>query len=89
MAAADLASSFESFLNAAAEFFGHLSDIHWTSFALALGFLAAMQLARAWAWRNVLRAAYPGDAHLLPAPQRRLPRRGGDQRDRPGARRAT
>jgi len=26
---------------------------------LALGFLLAMQLARAWAWRNVLRAAYP------------------------------
>ncbi len=60
MAAADLASSIESFANAAAEFFGHLSDIGWTSFALALGFLATMQLARAWAWRNVLRAAYPG-----------------------------
>ena len=28
-----------------------------------------MQLARAWAWRNVLRAAYPGDADLLPAAQ--------------------
>jgi uncharacterized membrane protein YbhN (UPF0104 family) len=60
MPPADLASSAESFANAAAEFFQHLSDIHWTPFALALGFLAAMQLARAWAWRNVLRAAYPG-----------------------------
>jgi uncharacterized protein (TIRG00374 family) len=60
MAVADLASSIESFANAAAEFFEHLSDIHWTPFALALGFLAAMQVARAWAWRNVLRAAYPG-----------------------------
>jgi uncharacterized membrane protein YbhN (UPF0104 family) len=60
MVLADLASSAESFANAAAEFFQHLSDIHWTPFALALGFLAAMQLARAWAWRNVLRAAYPG-----------------------------
>ncbi len=60
MPLADLASSLESFANAAAEFFQHLSDIHWTPFALALGFLAAMQLARAWAWRNVLRAAYPG-----------------------------
>ena len=27
---------------------------------VALGFLLAMQLCRAWAWRNVLRAAYPG-----------------------------
>jgi uncharacterized protein (TIRG00374 family) len=60
MPLADLASSLESFARAAAEFFGHLSDIRWAPFALALGFLAAMQLARAWAWRNVLRAAYPG-----------------------------
>jgi uncharacterized membrane protein YbhN (UPF0104 family) len=57
---ADLASSFESFGRAAAAFFGHLSEINWTAFALALLCLAAMQLARAWAWRNVLRAAYPG-----------------------------
>ncbi len=28
---------------------------------VALGFLLAMQLARAWAWRNVLLAAYPGE----------------------------
>ena len=39
-----------------------------------------MQLARAWAWRNVLRAAYPGHADLLPAALRRLPGRGRDQR---------
>jgi uncharacterized membrane protein YbhN (UPF0104 family) len=57
---ADLASSFDSFFNGAASFFRHLSDIHWTSFAIALGFLLAMQLCRSWAWRNVLRAAYPG-----------------------------
>jgi glycosyltransferase 2 family protein len=56
---ADLASSFNSFFNAANAFFDHISDIQWSSFALALAFLAAMQLARAWAWRNVLRAAYP------------------------------
>ena len=55
----DLISSIESFANAAAEFFAHLSAVRWAPFALALGFLAAMQLARAWAWRNVLRAAYP------------------------------
>jgi uncharacterized membrane protein YbhN (UPF0104 family) len=59
MAFIDLSSSIESFAHAAAEFFDHISDIHWTPFALALAFLAAMQLARAWAWRNVLRAAYP------------------------------
>jgi glycosyltransferase 2 family protein len=60
MPAADLASSFNHFFNAAAEFFRHLSDIGWTQFGLALLCLLAMQLARAWAWRNVLRAAYPG-----------------------------
>jgi uncharacterized membrane protein YbhN (UPF0104 family) len=59
MAAADLASNVERFLDAAGEFFGHLSDIDWMPFAIALIFLAAMQLARAWAWRNVLHAAYP------------------------------
>jgi uncharacterized membrane protein YbhN (UPF0104 family) len=59
MPAADLSSSFDRFFNAAAEFFRNLSEIDWTSFALALLCLLAMQLARAWAWRNVLRAAYP------------------------------
>ena len=33
--------------------------MHWIQFGLALLCLLAMQLARAWAWRNVLRAAYP------------------------------
>jgi uncharacterized membrane protein YbhN (UPF0104 family) len=56
---ADLASSFNSFFHATSSFFAHLSDIRWAPFALALGFLLAMQLCRAWAWRNVLRAAYP------------------------------
>lgn len=56
---ADLASSFNSFFNAAGAFFEHLSDIRWAPFALALAFLLGMQLARAQAWRNVLRAAYP------------------------------
>jgi uncharacterized membrane protein YbhN (UPF0104 family) len=61
MPAADLASSFNAFFDAATAFFAHLSDIRWTPFAIALGFLLAMQLCRAWAWRNVLRAAYPGE----------------------------
>jgi uncharacterized membrane protein YbhN (UPF0104 family) len=59
MPLADLASSFEHFFNAAAEFFRHLSEVRWTPFGIALLCLLAMQLVRAWAWRNVLRAAYP------------------------------
>jgi uncharacterized membrane protein YbhN (UPF0104 family) len=59
MPAADLQTNFQRFFEAAAEFFRHLSEIDWTVFALALLCLLAMQLARAWAWRNVLRAAYP------------------------------
>lgn len=59
MSLADLSSSFDRFFNAAAEFFRNLSEISWTAFGLALLCLLAMQLARAWAWRNVLRAAYP------------------------------
>jgi uncharacterized membrane protein YbhN (UPF0104 family) len=57
--AADLGSNIEAFLSAAGQFFAHLSEISWGAFAIALGFLAAMQIARAWAWRNVLHAAYP------------------------------
>src|SRR3954452_22952905 len=59
MPTADLGSNVESFLNAAGQFFTHLSEIDWTPFAIALAFLAAMQIARAWAWRNVLHAAFP------------------------------
>lgn len=58
---ADLLSSFNSFFNAAGAFFDHLSDIRWAPFAIALACLLAMQLCRAWAWRNVLHAAYPGE----------------------------
>lgn len=59
MPLADLGSNFEHFFNVAAEFFRHLSDIEWTSFGIALLCLLGMQLSRAWAWRSVLRAAYP------------------------------
>jgi uncharacterized protein (TIRG00374 family) len=59
MPIADLQGSFRRFFDASAEFFRHLSEIDWTVFGLALLCLLAMQLARAWAWRNVLRAAYP------------------------------
>jgi uncharacterized membrane protein YbhN (UPF0104 family) len=56
----DLGSSFQEFFERSAEFFRHLSEIHWGAFAAALLCLLAMQLSRAWAWRNVLHAAYPG-----------------------------
>jgi len=59
MPAADLQANFQRFFEATTEFFRHLSEINWTVFALALLCLLGMQLARAWAWRNVLRAAYP------------------------------
>jgi uncharacterized membrane protein YbhN (UPF0104 family) len=59
MPLADLQANFEAFFNRTAEFFRHLSEVHWTAFAIALACLLGMQLARAWAWRNVLRAAYP------------------------------
>jgi uncharacterized membrane protein YbhN (UPF0104 family) len=59
MVFADLQGNFEAFFNRTAEFFRHLSEIDWSTFGIALLCLLAMQLARAWAWRNVLRAAYP------------------------------
>ncbi|HEU5064236.1 MAG TPA: lysylphosphatidylglycerol synthase transmembrane domain-containing protein [Solirubrobacterales bacterium] len=59
MVLADLQGNFEAFFHRAAEFFRHLSEIDWSTFGIALLFLLGMQLARAWAWRNVLRAAYP------------------------------
>jgi len=60
MPLADLGSNFNHFFDVSAEFFRHLSEIDWTQFGIALLCLLAMQLSRAWAWRNVLRAAYPG-----------------------------
>jgi uncharacterized membrane protein YbhN (UPF0104 family) len=59
MPIADLASSLHQFFNATTEFFRHLSEVKWTPFGVALLCLLGMQLTRAWAWRNVLRAAYP------------------------------
>jgi len=59
MPIANLGSEFDHFFNVSAEFFRHLSEVRWTSFGIALLCLLAMQLARAWAWRNVLRASYP------------------------------
>lgn len=66
MQLADLASSFNSFINGATAFFEHLADIRWAPFGLALALLLAMQLARTWAWRNALRAAYPAKRISFP-----------------------
>ena len=68
MRLADIGTSFRSFADAAAELFSNLTDIHWGALAAACIFLGLMQLARARAWFNVLRAAYPGK----PIPYKRL-----------------
>ncbi len=60
MIAANFSSSFRSFTDAAGAFFSNLADVRWLPFALALLMLTAMQVSRARAWHNVLRAAYPG-----------------------------
>lgn len=57
--AADLGDSFNSFFDAAGEFFRNLADIHWPALVGACLCLTGMQIARAYAWRNVLQAAYP------------------------------
>ena len=46
-------------IDAAGEFFHHLADVHWLPLAIALGFQFLRLLARAPAWRNIIRAAYP------------------------------
>lgn len=56
---ADLGSSFRGFANATGSFFDHLASIEVVPLLIALVALLAMQLARARAWQNVLRAAYP------------------------------
>ncbi len=63
MPLADFGSSFEFFFESTATFFRHLSEVRWTPLAAALLLLAAMEVARAWSWRNALRAAYP-DARI-------------------------
>jgi uncharacterized membrane protein YbhN (UPF0104 family) len=58
-AATTVGSSFRSFLDAAGQFFEHLSDISWGALAVSLACLLGMYLARARAWQRVLEAAYP------------------------------
>ncbi len=58
---ADVSSSFNSFVDAAEAFFGHLADVGWGSIVVALAFYLAMLLTRTRAWFNTLRAAYPSE----------------------------
>ncbi|HET7177106.1 MAG TPA: lysylphosphatidylglycerol synthase transmembrane domain-containing protein [Solirubrobacterales bacterium] len=67
MPIADLASSFNAFFESAATFFRHLSEVRWTPLAIALLLLAAMEVARAWSWRNTLRTAYPQASISFPS----------------------
>jgi glycosyltransferase 2 family protein len=56
---ADLEASLDRFLHAAQTFFQGITDIAWGYLAVALLLWLALQLARAHAWANALRAAYP------------------------------
>src|SRR5215212_7283744 len=58
---ADLNSSLQQFYDAAEEFFDNLASIGWGYLAAALALSLALQLCRAHAWANALRAAYPRD----------------------------
>src|SRR5436190_13946389 len=85
---ADLGSSLNRFFNAVQAFFGDLAAIGWGYLVAALLLALAMQLARAHAWANSIRAAYPDSrvsevrvvaAFLVGAGMNGiLPARGGD-----------
>jgi uncharacterized membrane protein YbhN (UPF0104 family) len=59
MPAGDLHSSLHSFTDAAGSFFDNLAAIGWGYLVAALVLSLALQLCRAHAWANALRAAYP------------------------------
>src|SRR5262245_7484955 len=56
---ADLSGYLARFGHALSEFGSALSDISWGYLAIGLGLSLALQLVRAHAWTNALRAAYP------------------------------
>ncbi len=56
----NLGTSFDRFRHAAEVFFNSLADIAWGYLVVALLLSLMLQLARAHAWANALRAAYPG-----------------------------
>ena len=47
-------------IDAAGTFFHHLADVHWLPLGIALALHLARLLTRAPAWRNIIRASYPG-----------------------------
>jgi uncharacterized protein (TIRG00374 family) len=49
------------FFHAVRVFFDELAGVAWGALAIALGFHLAKILLRTVAWRNILRAAYPGE----------------------------
>ncbi len=49
-----------AFFHAVHVFFSHLAAVQWTPLALALGLHVGKLFFRAIAWRNILRASYPG-----------------------------
>ena len=61
-AAIDLGAQIDAFGHAAERFFHGLAGIGWGWLAVALVLSLGMQLCRAHAWANALRAAYPEDA---------------------------
>lgn len=87
-AAIDLGAQIDAFGHAAERFFDGLAEIGWGWLAAALVLSLALQLCRAHAWANALRAAYPADrvsetgvvgAFLVGAGMNGiLPARGGD-----------
>lgn len=48
------------FFHAVEVFFDHLAAVRWDALALALGFHVLKATVRTFAWRNILRAAFPG-----------------------------
>ena len=61
LAAIDLGGQVDRFFDAAGSFFEFLARIDLPYLAVALVLSLALQLCRAHAWANALRAAYPGD----------------------------
>src|SRR5919108_351269 len=48
------------FFHAVEVFFDHLAAVHWGALVVALVFHVAKATVRTFAWRNILRAAFPG-----------------------------
>jgi uncharacterized membrane protein YbhN (UPF0104 family) len=85
--AGDLASSWQHFTHAVSVFADAIADIGWGYLAAGLLLALACNIARAHAWANALRAAYPGRVNELrvvaaflagSGMNAALPARGGD-----------